>query len=144
MSVKRRAGDEEANYFYRFTYKGHDFCEGGFRTKAQAEEGERLAKNKAIAKIQHPDDYAGEMTFRQAGEWWKKYRLPERRSRKGAVGMLELSMDYFDKQLIREIEPEMIDDFLSQLQELRNRASKRHYNVGNHTRNHYRALIHAI
>jgi|SRR5882724_630149 len=144
MSIKRRGGDEEANYFYRFMYKGHSFCEGGYRTKAQAEEGERLAMNKAITQNLHPDDYAGEMTFRQAGEWWKKNRLPEKRSGKGDIGMLNLTMDYFDKQLIRAIEPEMIDEFLGKLQELRNAMSKRHYHVGPHTRNHYRALIHAI
>lgn len=146
MSVKRRGGEDDANYFYRFTYKGHDFCEGGFRTKAQAEESERLAKNKAILQIQHPDDYAGEMTFRQAGEWWIKFRIPEKRSGKGDIGMLNLAIDYFDKQLIREIEPEHIDEFLSELQELRNagREGRRQYNVGVHTRNHYRALLHSI
>lgn len=146
MSIKRRGGDEDANYFYRFMYKGHSFCEGGFRTKAQAEEAERLAMNKAIAQNLHPDDYAGEMTFRQAGEWWKKIRIPEKRSGKGDVGMLDLAMDYFDKQLIRKIEPEMIDEFLGKLPELRNagREGKRQYRVGDHTRNHYRALIHAI
>ncbi len=144
MSIKRRGGDDKANYFYRFTYKGHDFCEGGFRTSAQATEAERLAKNKAIAQNLHPDDYAGEMTFRQAGEWWEEKHIPEKRSGKGDMGMLNLSMDYFDTQLIRKISPEAIDEFLSNLQELRDAASARHYNVGDHTRNHYRALLHAI
>jgi len=84
MSIQRRRGKdgEEGNYLYRFTYKKKDYCEGGFRTKAQAEVAERLAKDKAIAQAQNPDDYAGEMTFGQAGQWWLKEWAPNKRSRK--------------------------------------------------------------
>lgn len=143
MSVKRRDG-ETGNYFYRFTYKGNPYCEGGFRTSAQANEAQRLAKNLAISKKLNPNDYAEEMTFRQAGEWWKEKRIPEKRSGKGDFGMLNLMMDYFDKTLLRDISSDDVDTFLAKLQELRDASSKRHYHVGPHTRNHYRALIHSI
>lgn len=65
MSVKRRGETvdgkwvENGDYFYRFTYKGKDFCEGGFRTSSQAGEAERLAMNKAVARILHPDGNDG-------------------------------------------------------------------------------------
>ncbi len=146
MSIKRRGGDDKANYFYRFTYKGHDFCEGGFRTSAQATEAERLAKNKAISQNLHPEDYAGEMTMRQACQWWTVKWVPAKRSGAGDIGMLDIIADYFDKRIMRDIRPEEIDAFLSELQDLRNakQEGKRQYRVGEHTRNHYRALLHAI
>lgn len=146
MSIKRRGGDEEANYFYRFTYKGHDFCEGGFRTKAQAQDAELQARNKAAAMILHPDDYAGEMTMRQACEWWLKEVSPEKRSRKVDSSRLPLIADYFDKQLLKEVTPTDVNEFLGKLSDLRNAASKRKtpYNISDHTRNHYRGHIHAL
>lgn len=133
-------------WYYRFSYKKADQCEGGFRTKGQAQEAERLRRDMLIAKKLHPEDYAGDMSFRQAGEWWREKRIPEKRSGKGDVGMLNLAIEYFDSTLMRKISPDDIDTFLSKLQALRNakRKDKRHYRVGDHTRNHYRSLLHAI
>lgn len=138
MSINRRGKEEDGNYFYRFSYRKRDYCEGGFRTSAQANEAERLAKNKAIAQALHPDDYAGEMTFRQAGEWWLKEYAPLKRSRKLDFCRMPLAMDYFDKKILKDITPNDIDGFLSKLSELRERE------ISDHTRNHYRAMIHAL
>lgn len=138
MSVKRRGGDPEGNYYYRFTYKGHAYCQGGYRTKDQAETGERLAKDLAIKRVQSPDDYAGDMTFRQAGEWWLKEYAPSKRSQFVDKGRMPVIMDCFDKTLLKDIRPSDIDTFLSKLSELRERK------ISDHTRNHYRALIHAV
>lgn len=130
---------------YRFSYKGQSYCEGGFRTWTQADEAQRLKKNEVIAKQLHPEDYAGEMTFRQAGEWWLKNRVPEKRSGRGDKYMLPLAMDYFDKKPLGQIQPNDIDTFLSKINELRSTTRKRgRQEAGDSTRNHYLSLIHAL
>lgn len=148
MSINRRGGENEGNYFYRFTYKGHDFCEGGFRTSAQATEAQRLMKNKAIAQNLHPEDYAGDMTMRQAGEWWLREYAPSKRSRFVDTGRMPLIMDYFDKMTLRSMKPQDIDTFLLKVSDLRAdqdlSQGKRPKRMSDHTRNHYRALIHAL
>lgn len=147
MSVKRRGGQADANYFYRFKYKGLDHCQGGFRTSAQATEAERLAKDLAIKQIQHPEDYAGEMTVRQAGEWWlKDYAITKVSAQKIDLCRMPLIMNYFDKKLLREVTPADVDLFLSRLHELRNAVpgNNRIYRISSYTRNHYRTLFHAL
>lgn len=151
MSVKRRGETidgkwvENGDWFYRFTRNGADFCKGGFPNKQQATEAERLAKNMAIDKEQHPDSYAGQMTFRQAGEWWLANYEPTLRG-KVSLWRMPLMMDYFDGKLLKDIQPEDIIKFLDQLPELRKQATvgKRIYRVGTHTRNHYLSLIAAL
>lgn len=148
MAVKRRGGEKDANYFYRFQYKGHDFCEGGFRTSAQASEAERLAMNKAVAQKLHPEDYAGEMTFRQAGGWWLTEYAVFKRSKKNDFCRMPILMDYFGNKLLREIQPPDIDTFLVKLPELRAATyagrGRKTEGLGDHTRNHYLALIRAL
>lgn len=138
MSIKRRGNDKDANWFYRFSYKGQDYCEGGFPNKNQAGEAERLRRNAVINQEQHPDNYTGTMTFRQAGEWWLKEYAPQKRSRKNDFSRMPLAMDFFENKLLRDISPADIDSFLSKLSELREEK------ISDHTRNHYRALIHAL
>lgn len=149
MSIHRRGNEKDANWFYRFTYKGHDCCEGGFRTQAQALEAERLKKNVAIAQILHPEDYAGEMTFRDAADWWIKNYASIKRSGRLDRGRLPLMVDYFGTKCLRDIQPADIDGFLTKLPDLRaaldkerNRAPKKR--LSDHTRNHYLALIRAL
>lgn len=137
MSVKQRAGDENASWFYRFTYKKQDYCEGGFVKRAQAVEAERLKRNAVIAQQLHPEDYAGEMTFRQAGEWWLKEYVPTKLDDTDN-SRVPFMMDYFDKKLMKDITPGEILTFLASIEKLRG------YAISPHTRNSYRALLHAI
>lgn len=146
MSIHRRGYtiDEKGNevgggdYYYRFSYKGHSYCEGGFPNMGQAKEGERLKRNLIIVQGQRPDDYAGDMTFRQAGEWWLREYAPHKRSKKIDFSRMPLAMDYFDRKLLREIRPEHVQNFLERLSELRGEP------ISDHTRNHYLALIRAL
>lgn len=55
MSVRRRRGTKSEHWFYRFTYKHTDYCEGGFRTAAQAKEAERLKYDDLIERRLHPE-----------------------------------------------------------------------------------------
>lgn len=138
MSVKRRGGEVDGNWFYRFSYKGTDFCEGGFPNKQQATEAERLKRNAVIAQGLHPEDFAGEMTFRQAGEWWLKEYAPQKRSKRNDFSRITLMMDFFDNKLLRDIQPADVDRFLSKLSDLRGEK------ISDHTRNHYLAMIRAL
>lgn len=53
MSTKQREGSD--NWFYRFSYKGNAYCEGGFRLESQAAEAERLKRDKLINQDLHPE-----------------------------------------------------------------------------------------
>lgn len=140
MSVKRRdKDDKESNWYYRFTYKGEDFCEGGFRTSGQAAEAERLALNLAIEREQHPEAAKGKgLTFRQAGQWWLDNHTADKRSKKNDFCRMPLAISYFGDKLLRDITVTDIGVFLSKLPELRDKK------VSDHTKNHYRALLHAL
>lgn len=148
MSIKRRGNEKDGNWFYRFNYKKEDYCEGGFPNKAQAEEAERLKRNAVINQAQHPEDYAGEMTFRQAGEWWLKEYAPSKRSHFVDEGRMPLMMDYFDAKLLKKILPADIDKFLRELPAIRAEKDlargQKKQPMSDHTKNHYRALLHAL
>ncbi len=57
MSVKRRLGTKHEHWFYRFTFKKVAYCEGGFRTAAQAKEAERLKYDDLINRRLYPEKY---------------------------------------------------------------------------------------
>lgn len=137
MSVKRRGGDADGNWFYRFSYKGSDHCEGGFPNKQQAAEAERLARNEVIARTLHPEEGSTHMTFRQAGEWWLKEYVPTKVDDTDA-SRVPFMIDYFDRKPLKDIRPNEIVTFLSEIPRLRG------YKISDHTKNSYRALIHAI
>lgn len=145
MSVKRRGatkdnpGTIEDNWYYRFSYKGRSYCEGGFLNKQQATEAERLRRNAVIADEQHPEAAAGrELTFRQAGQWWLDNHTSKKRSKKNDFGRMPLAMEYFGDKLLKDIKSTDIGVFLDKLSDLRGEP------ISDHTRNHYRALLHAL
>ena len=146
MSVKRREGD--GAWYYRFMYKGNDYCEGGYPNKQQAQEGERIKKNEVINQQQHPESYAEEMTWEQAGRWWMENVAIKKRSAFVDRGRLPLILGFLAGKTLRETSPSDIDKFIEKLPALRATKDKelkrRAFQISDHTKNHYRALIHAI
>lgn len=140
MTIKCREGSD--NWYYRFSFKCEDYCEGGFPTKGQALEAERLKRNRLIEKQLHPTDHTQQstdtMTFRIAGEWWLKEHAPTKRSKKVDFSRMPIAIQFFGDKLLSKITPEEVDTFLRKLSEL---CGER---IGDHTRNHYRALVHAL
>lgn len=140
MSIKQRDGDKDANWFYRFNRKGESYCEGGFPTKTLATDAQRIKINSLIDEELHPKEKSKgtELTVRQACQWWLDNHAPQKRSKKNDICRMPLIMDYFGDRLLREITSTDIGKFLAKLGELRGSQ------VGDHTRNHYRALLHAL
>lgn len=139
MSVKQAGKEEDGNWYYRFTRKGQDYSQGGYPKMKDAAEAERQKVNELIQKELSPESGRGmDLTFRQAGQWWLDNHTADKRSKKNDFHRMALALDYFDDRLLREITATDIGAFLAKLPELRGHP------VSDHTKNHYRALLHAL
>lgn len=133
MSARQSSG---GNWYYRFKYNKHDYCQGGFRIKTQAIEAERLKRNSLIDCALHPQ--RKEMTFREAADWWLRFVSPFKRSGFVDKARLPLMVECWGEKQLGQLTPEDIEQFLGSLSKLRSRTVK------DHTRNHYLALIKAL
>ena len=133
MSIRQTP---EKKWFYRFQYKGHDYCEGGFLAKDQALRAEVIAKHKAIRDDIHPERRADDMTFAEASQWFFDKHGVKKRSGQGEWYQLELLGKQFGSRKLREITPTVVEDVIDALQKKQG--------FGDHTWNHYLASVKVV
>ena len=129
-----RQDPKTKRWYYRFSRRGKDGFQGGFRTADQAREAERVAYDVRVNREIHPELFCEDLTFQDGSKlFFENHCKRHNKAWEISQKRLEVLSSYLANRSVREITSEELEGVLEELKQ--ERAIK------DHTWNHYLALV---
>ena len=99
-------------WLFRFQYKKRDYRKFGFRTRAEAEKAEVVAKAEAIRRDSYSQSYNDNMKLCEAADlFFEEHSKPHKRSWKLDRAYIRVMNTYFGQRRIRDIGPRDVEAY---------------------------------
>src|SRR6266568_2974940 len=114
MSI--RQDPRNRRWYFRF-YRGKSYFKSGFRTRDQAKEAEVKCLSSVLDNGARTERPAQQLTLAEAGRlFFENHSKRNKRSWKNDRARVGLIGNFFKKTLMRDVTPEMLEEFLDGLQ----------------------------